>query len=370
MQKFIKLGIILTIILGVSFACKKDDDNGSENNGYDYKPILKDYVEKTVIPTYAAMKNASKELFAKVQEFKKTPTQANIDEACKLWQKTRKPWEASEAFLFGPAAFKNLDPLLDSWPLDKDQLDQVLKSEHELTADFVRDGLGAVLRGFHTVEYLLFRDGKPRTVSDVTDREKEYLVAVTEVLRDDCVTLWALWEGGESEKEILEALEIEVKTPYGDEFVKAGSSGSRYNSQKDAIDDIIQGILDIADEVGNAKIADPHNSKNVLDVESWFSWNSLTDFQNNVRSIENSYIGGYFTDGGAENSMSNYIKEKNPELDKEVKAKIKAAIDGIGAIPEPFRNNLEHANVKTAMSKLNELNDIFDKKVRAAMIEK
>ncbi len=357
-----KFGIILAISLGVLLSsCGEKDDVGKETDkAYDFKDILTSYVEKTVIPTYGEMKDQSKNLFSQVTKFKTSSSQADLDKACEYWKKTRKPWEASEAFLFGPAAYHNLDPLLDSWPLDKDQLDQVLSGTNELTADFVRDGLGAVLRGFHTVEYLLFRDGKPRKAADVTDREKEYLVAVTEVLRDDCVKLWAAWEGGESEKAILDAIEFEVKVPYGQEFIKAGSAGSRYNSQTDAIDDIIQGILDIADEVGNAKIADPHTSGNVLDVESWFSWNSLTDFVNNVNSIKNSYIGGYFGQGDA-NSLSNYVKSKDAALDKDVKEKIDAAIKGIQAIPEPFRNNLKDAKVKPAMEKLNELADVFEK---------
>lgn len=371
MQKFINLGIILTMLfLGVSFGCKKGESGEPEKKEYDFKPILKSYVDETVIPTYADMKNNAKLLLAKVKQFKSSSAQEDLKAACDLWVKTRKPWEASEAFLFGPAAFLSLDPLLDSWPLDRDQLQRALESKQELSVDFVRNGLGANLRGFHTIEFLIFREGKPRTASDVTEREKEYLVAVTEVLRDDCIKLWASWEGGSSEKKILESLDFEVKVPYGDEFKKAGNAGSRYNSEKDAIDDILQGIMGIADEVGNAKIADPHKSGNVLEVESWFSWNSLTDFTDNIQSIENSYIGGYFSKNGSEFSISKYVKEKDAELDKEVKAKIKASIDAIKAIPQPFRNNLKHENVKKAMDKLSELNDVFDKKVRKLVFPK
>ncbi len=373
MRKLSNLGVIFAIVLAAFTSCKKDDvnkpDHGNGNDAYDFQPILRSYVEKTIIPTYGAMKDNSKKLFAQVETFKTSGAQADLDKACELWKETRKPWEASEAFLFGPAAYHNLDPLLDSWPLDKDQLDQVLAGSQVLDAAYVADGLGAVLRGFHTVEYLLFREGQPRKVADVTAREKEYLVAVTEVLRNDCVKLWAAWEGGKGEEQILEDIEFEVGTPYGQEFIKAGEAGSRYNSQTDAIDDIIQGMLDIADEVGNAKIADPHGSNNVLDVESWFSWNSLTDFKNNVHSIKNSYIGGYYTDGGDANSLSAYVKSKDEALDTEIKTKIDEAIAAIGAIPEPFRNNLQHANIQPAMDKLNELAESLEKIRKVAGIQ-
>lgn len=361
------LGLIAVFAL-IFTACDKDDENKDETpTTYNFQPILKDYVDKTIIPTYADMKDNAKSMFASVESFQTSNSQADVDAACEYWKKTRKPWEASEAFLFGPAAYNNLDPLLDSWPLDQNQLQQVLDGDQELTADFVRDGLGAVLRGFHTVEFLLFREGQNRQVSDFTTREKEYLLAVTEVLRDDCVKLWAAWEGGSSEQAILDAIEFEVTVPYGDEFKNAGEVGSRYLSQTDALDELVQGAIAIADEVGNGKIADPAESGNVLDVESWFSWNSLTDFQNNMRSIENAYLGGYDANARGVN-LSDYIKSLDADVDSNVKAKIQSAIDAIAAIPEPFRNNLNHANVQIAMDKINELQTVLEEEVRPLIV--
>lgn len=367
MNKLMKLGFLMLAVSILFVSCKKDDTKTPVSEDYDYAPILAAYVDKTIIPTYADMKDNSKLLFTKASNFKASGSQADLDAACEYWKKTRKPWEAGEAFLFGPAAYHNLDPLLDSWPLDQAQLQQVLDSDHELTADFVRDGLGAVLRGFHTVEFLLFREGQNRQITDFTSREKDYLTAVTQVLRDDCVKLWAAWEGGSSEQAILDEIGFEVGTPYGDEFKTAGNIGSRYVSQTDAVDELLQGSIAIADEVANGKIADPHESGNVLDVESWFSWNSLTDFQNNIRSIENSYLGGYSENNRGIN-VSDFVREKDNALDTEIKEKITAAIAAIAAIPEPFRNNLKHANVTIAMEKINEVQTIIETKVRPLII--
>lgn len=368
MKQIKNLGLSLLMLTITLVSCTKDEETTPiPTNVYDYQTILTDYVDKTIIPTYTDMKDNSKLLFTKTDEFKTTGNQTDLDAACNYWKATRAPWEAGEAFLFGPAAYHNLDPLLDSWPLDQAQLQQVLDGSQELTADFVRNGLGAVLRGFHTVEFLLFRDGQNRLATDFTQREKEYLSAVSEVLRDDCVKLWAAWEGGTGESTILEAIDFEVSIPYGEEFKNAGKTGSRYLSQTDAIDELLQGSIDIADEVGNAKIADPHRSGNVYDVESWFSWNSLIDFQNNIRSIENSYLGGYIASNRGI-SLSNFVKEKDAALDSEIKAKMIAAIAAIAAIPEPFRNNLQHANVQLAMDAVNEVKDIIETRVRRLIV--
>jgi uncharacterized iron-regulated protein len=368
MKKYLGIFILISALF---VGCSDDDNNGGEGPGNDYADILNDYVGNTVIPTYAAMKDNAKLLVASTEKFVETGSQTDLNDVCEKWKSTRKPWECSEAFLFGPAAFKDLDPLLDSWPLDKTQLDQVLASNQELSAEFVRNGLGAGLRGFHTIEYLVFRDGSPRSAADVTLREKQYLAAVTEVLRDDCITLWALWAGvpaGSEEAEILDELEVSVGTPYGEEFKNAGKAGSRYLSQTTAIEEILQGMIDIAAEVGSQKIGGPVKSQNVLDVESWFSWNSLTDFTNNIRSIQNSYINGY--EGSAPGaSLSVFVKSKNPEVDEEVKAKITAAITAINDIPAPFRNSLNNTEkTSAAIAAMGELEDVLTSKLKPLFI--
>ena len=361
------------LILGSIFitSCEKESGDNTAA-GKDYSTLLTDYTNNTVIATYAVMKEGSKELYDNVVSFKNIQTQADIDAACESWKSTRAAWEKSEAFLFGPAAYNNLDPLLDSWPLDQSQLEQVLAGSQELTADYVREGLGAVLRGFHTIEYLLFRNGENRKVADFTSREIDYLVAVTQVLRDDCITLWALWNGvepGSFEASVLEDLEIEISSPYKDEFASAGLAGSRYTTQRDAVDEIVQGIMDIADEVANGKLAGPYTTKDVLSVESWHSWNSLTDFKNNIRSIQNAYLSSY-NGSSSSASISQLVAEVDANLDADVKEKIDAALLALNNIGEPFRNNLDDdVNVPAAISAINDVFEIFEQEVKPAILK-
>ena len=76
----------------------------------------------------------------------------------------------SEAFLFGPVDALGLDPNMDSWPLDQDAIVNHLSSGN--VSDLIwgdGDDDGKVeaaqnIRGFHTLEFLLFKDGKARTV--------------------------------------------------------------------------------------------------------------------------------------------------------------------------------------------------------------
>ncbi len=351
MEKRIK-HLLATLSLIAVAGCGGDDEGPTApvvpeppaEQAYDFSPIVRDYVDRTVLATYADLSNQANALQTAVEAFAGDRTQANLDAAAAAWIATREPWEASEGFLFGPAAFLSLDPSLDSWPLDQGVLQDVLDSAFDLTADFIRDGLNANLRGFHTVEFLLFRGGEPRQAADVTDREAEYLVAVTEVLRDDAVLLHEAW---------TEGYEGGGPRAFADEFRDAGMVGSRYLSQADAVLEMIEGMSNILDEVGNGKIGDPYAEQDPAIVESWFSWNSLIDFANNVRSVQNAYMGGYHK-GTRGVGLTSFVAERNSTLDTRIRSEIEAALDAVEAIPSPFRNNLDaQLEIDAAIAALN-----------------
>lgn len=151
----------------------------------DLKPIIINYTDNVVLPTYAdlladntALNTAIRTLANTANEYQAgTKTVADVNLAFKAaalqWITAREPWETSEAFLFGPVADKGLDPNMDSWPLDVDALKNTLASGKfdnltwEGEFDENDETIAAVqnVRGFHTLEFLLFYNGKPRTLS-------------------------------------------------------------------------------------------------------------------------------------------------------------------------------------------------------------
>ena len=144
-------------------------DNLSEK---DCQAIVDQFVDKVALPTYKDLAAKNKALLAAVQALQKSPSNATFEAACEAWLASRQPWETSEAFLFGPVSELGLDPNMDSWPLDQAGIVQVMKeqkwSSFQWTGEYA-EGNEAIeaaqsLRGFHTLEYLLFRDGKARTV--------------------------------------------------------------------------------------------------------------------------------------------------------------------------------------------------------------
>lgn len=146
----------------------------------DAQAIVSQWVDVVVLPTYKDLVDKNNVLQTAVNNLQKSPSNATFEAACSAWIAARKPWESSEAFLFGPVAEMGLDPNMDSWPLDAVGIANLLKSQRwsdmEWTGQYEEpdednpsaraEAIEAAqsLRGFHTLEYLLFKNGAPRTV--------------------------------------------------------------------------------------------------------------------------------------------------------------------------------------------------------------
>jgi hypothetical protein len=192
------------------------------------------------------------------------------------------------------------------------------------------------------------------------------MVGVAEDLARQTIRLEASWAGIDNvttaKQTILSESELEPSMNYGEALIAAGETGNTlYKSQIAAYVQILTGCMDIADEVGNTKITDPVNSENVLDVESWYSWNSISDFSDNIRSVQNAYLGGREGSRSSSLSVSHYIAEVDSELDTNIKAAIVTAINAIEAMPAPFRNNLTWStNNLAALNACNNLMDLLN----------
>lgn len=144
------------------------EDNLSEK---DCQAIVDQFVDKVALPTYKDLAEKNKALLSAVQALQKAPSDAAFETACEAWLAARQPWETSEAFLFGPVSELGLDPNMDSWPLDQEGIAQVMKeqkwSSFQWSGNYDEESeaieAAQSLRGFHTLEYLLFKDGKART---------------------------------------------------------------------------------------------------------------------------------------------------------------------------------------------------------------
>ena len=132
-------------------------------------PVVTQYVDAVVVPTYKSLKEKNDALYNAVIVLADNPSNSAFETACDAWITAREPWEKSEAFLFGPVDEMGLDPNMDSWPLDQNAIVQILNSQSWSDLEWSDDDEAAVesaqnVRGFHTLEFLLYKNGEPRKV--------------------------------------------------------------------------------------------------------------------------------------------------------------------------------------------------------------
>jgi putative iron-regulated protein len=94
----------------------------------------------------------------------------------------------------------------------------------------------------------------------------------------------------------------------------------------------------ICDEVANGKIADPYDAHDPNLVESQYSYNSILDFADNLRSVENAYTGDVPAAGSTGRGLDEVVRAIDPALDARFRAELADAIAKLQAIPDPFRD--------------------------------
>lgn len=145
------------------------DTTSTGPDRYDATDLLANVSSQVILATYVDLEAKADAMSAAVATLQATTTDENLEAARDAWRAARRPWEQSEAFLFGPVETDGIDPSIDSWPVNQADLDAVLSSGTPLTKSYI-DGLEGTLKGFHTIEYLLFGSGSGKTAADLTDR--------------------------------------------------------------------------------------------------------------------------------------------------------------------------------------------------------
>ena len=314
--------------------CDSSDESGSDKV-IDLAPTLANIGPNVIVATYADLANEAAGLLTSVEALAAGTTDPNLRIAQSAWVATRAPWEASEGFLFGPVDQYGLDPSLDTWPVDEVIIQSILDGSDDITEDYVANqDVDSGLKGFHVIEFLMYGKDGDKSAASFSQRELEYLVAAARVLDADASLLHSSW------------------SPSGENFLvnvtDAGGSNSQFVSRKDAVLTLSDALIGIADEVGAGKMQGPLD-EGVVQVESRFSGNSKNDFQNNIRSIRNIYLGDYGSNTGT--GLTDIANQLDSALDAKVQNEITVAIDAIGAIPGAFREAIatDRASVETAI---------------------
>lgn len=305
-------------------------------------------------------------------------SQEALDRACADWKVARANWENTEAFLFGAADVYSIDPHTDTWPVAANDLADVLRDEKAMADldNFIKTANSGIL-GYHGLEYVLFRQGQPRKIDQITNLEYNYICAVAKDLYHATATLEAAWDSKESNAERHQialnyvATHLAIDDDGNQEGVLAGfqNFGKAFKSPGtgdwetalDATREIISGCQDIIGEVGDSKIGLPYTGEDKTYIESPYAYNSIIDFYDNIISCKNALYGQMGATTPNEKSLIYFCKNAgNATLAAQannVESKLNTALAQIKAMKAPFALYYADASCKVAIDALGDLDE-------------
>ncbi len=377
--------------------------------------IVTDYVNNIVFPTYdnlaknaQVLKEACDKLYANAKAGKWN--QGDIDAACEAFKKARQYWEESEAFLYGAAEDNNIDPHIDSWPLDRTELVNALTDQTLLASLKGSDPAKAVydnnasfqsVLGFHGMEFVLFRDGKNRTVEALQKNETEegmtsvkgidelaYLSAIAGDVRNMTFLLQYGWAGKNTPADRIQVLHqnqyvldgtgtaglSKSGKAYGEYLLMSGE-GAWFNTWPANLSNIFKGgCSNISQEVYTQKMGQAYRvatgqgtSEDAGNyIESPYSKRSFKDYQDNIYSIKHTLYGSLDNNASApvQNSLLNYLQKKGYDRTKNLSAALNDALKALEDAKNSgiaFVDNPGHEQVKKAIDAVHLLDDEVNK---------
>ena len=433
MKKIFKYAMLYvaacTLSMGFT-ACSSDDDDDSskliDEQNTAIQALTTQYLNSVVYPTYTSLANETENLYNKISSLKaklKAGTaiqQSEVDAICSSYKTARKYWEQSEAFLYGAASDFEIDPHIDTWPLDVPTLAKDLTDDSKIEKldaangiDYARTNLTAENLGFHGIEFIFFRNGKNRTAAFFNNDEKEtdeditaagevtgkeeviFATAVAGDLRDKCFQLEVAGLGTKASTshaarvaecaKTSDDFETTVKKnslSYGEDMLAAGTSTSTIGSWKKAVETIlVSGCSNICAEVADQKMGqayraaigkpekheDEETGELVDDdpnyIESPYSYNSYQDFYDNIMSIQNSLYNTIENATATNTSIMSYLNTYNQAMATKLSTKLTDALNALKACQnsgKAFAQDPGAACVKTAMDAIGELDEALN----------
>jgi predicted lipoprotein len=332
-MKVLFKSMVLLFAVVLITACKDPQTNKED---FDRSPMLINLADNIIIPNYQDLQTKLVDFSAKISALNLNPNATTLADARSSWLEACKQWQHCKVFELGPAASIALRNSMNAYPVDTALINSNISSGNYT--------LGAVSNitaiGFQAYDYLLY-DG---TDADVINRisnsanYKQYLVDLVVKMQTD-----------------IDYVTNEWTNSYRSTFVSSTGSASGSSTN-----DLYNEMTFDLELIKNAKFGIPLG-KDILDVarptyvEAYYSEESMTLAIENMKSIENVFLGKSMsgTDGvGFDEYLDHCEAKRGSEyLSTVIKNQFTILYADMAAIPNPLSGAL--------VSNYSQVNDLF-----------
>jgi len=343
-------GITLLLLLlgagGVSLPMTCGAESGPDVDGLKLKRRVLSNYAAIVDATYQDTVAATKELSAAIGNLVTAPAESTLTAARDAWLAARVRYSQSEAFRFYDGPIDQLEGQINSWPIDENYIDYVtgdpgaglincVSNYPVLSRDLIlalnqKEGKKNISTGFHAIEFLLwgqpvepgagkrswrdYADGAPHT-----ERRRQYLRLVTDLLMDNLEAIAADWAGG-------------VAGNYRSHFLALEPDA--------ALAHMLKGIGALSGpEMAGERLTSAYETREREEQQDCFSDNSRNDLIDDALGIQNVYFGNCRSPRGRNiqgPGLHDLLLRADPEFAGTMAAQIRAAVAAARALPPLF----------------------------------
>ncbi len=367
--KFFGVSVALCVTLVVSCG---DDEPPAPGSVAELSDAVATY-SRIVLASYEDSLETAVALDDAIGALLEDPSEEKLHDARDAWRAAREPYLQTETYRFYEGPIDNTEDgpegLLNAWPLDENFIDYVADNDNagiinDLDATIDADALIGlneaggeknIATGYHAIEFLLWGqdqdDDGPgaRPYTDFVDggtaanqdRRRDYLRVVSALLVENLESLVDAWkEDQDNYRADFEAEEPEV-----------------------ALERMLSGMIILSGfETGGERLQTALNTGDQEDEHSCFSDNTDRDMVQDVRGIQNVWLGRYErTDGSTVSGVgiADVVAGTDADLAEQVSDRVAKSLELAEALLPPFDQEIMLGN-DAGRARVSDLIDSLD----------
>jgi predicted lipoprotein len=174
------MAVVIFLTAAVFSSCSDDDPaDNIPAASFDRKAMLTEVAEELIIPNFTELRNSVNTLSQATNDFVGETNSTNLEVMRNAWIEAAVDHQHCSAFGFGPAAFGlgGYAKVLGVYPVDTDRVETIIADQNLNSEAFFLETVENDIRGFYTVEYLIFGSGESDAdlIAGFGEDRKKYL---------------------------------------------------------------------------------------------------------------------------------------------------------------------------------------------------
>ena len=306
--------------------------------------LLKQLVEKAILPTYRELDQQAQALKSDAQQFCSQPNENSLKKVRSLWSATLSGWQESSALLFGPSVENEVDFTIYFHPVKKAVVNGLLNKAKAnpgtpLTATIISQvGIGG--QGLAALEYLLFdreKNDSERVVlfGSITGKQRcHYLQAATELLAKNLHVIYQGWASDAGK--------------YGEGFYTAGQDSTYFTEIYQPLELLVNRMHQAIQAVEIKKLGVPLGLRGSRSgkpraypykLEAWRSGHSWQNIMSSLQGLQRLLDEGGILEALHNNNQAVLATQLNTQLNTLLETKL--ASDDLFQILEESPNSVK-----------------------------